>query len=213
MIDRRTGPGFLLHKELRMRHAISSSALLLFAGLLCAVPGKACAQTFNVDPVHSFIMFQIRHLDVSNAWGLAIGATGSVRIDSADPTRNSIQVDLKAENLLTGNSGRDTHIKGPDFLDAKQFPTISFKSTSFKKTSDTAYEVAGNFTLHGVSKPITVTLTKVGEKDTGGGTGYRAGFETTFTIKRSDHGMTGMNMIGDEVKIFVSLETSRAPGA
>ena len=97
-------------------------------------------------------------------------------------------------------------MKSPDFFNAKQFPTISFKSTSVKKDGDTVLNVTGDLTLHGVTKSITVPLTVVGSgKGMAGET--RTGFEGTVEFKRSDFGMTGLApVVGDDVRLIVSIE-------
>jgi polyisoprenoid-binding protein YceI len=178
--------------------------------LAMTLAGSAIADTFKLDPPHCWLVFKIKHLDLGYAWGLMGAPTGSVTIDDADPSKSSVQVEAKVDTVITGNAQRDTHLKNADFFDAKQFPNVGFKSTSVKKTADDAYEVAGDFTMHGVTKPLTVTLKKTGEADKGRQFGYRAAFETTFNVKRSDFGMTGMtNIVGDEVTIMVTLEGTR----
>jgi polyisoprenoid-binding protein YceI len=189
-----------------MKTIATTFALLLAIGL----SGFASAETFKVDPAHTWLVFKIKHLDVGYAWGLLSAPTGTIAIDDADASKSSVQVEAKIDTVHTGNTQRDTHLKNADFFDAKQFPTVSFKSTSVKKTAENTYEVAGDFTMHGVTKPLTVTLKKTGEGDKGRQFGYRAGFETTFTIKRSDFGMTGMTqVVGDEVTIMASIEGTR----
>jgi len=114
----------------------------------------------------------------------------------------------------TGNAKRDEHLRGPDFFNAKEFPAISFKSTSLTATESDgadagkAYTLAGDLTLMGVTKPITVQAVKLAEgKDPWGN--FRIGFDTSFKIKRSDFGMTyGVDngVVGDEVTIMLSFE-------
>jgi polyisoprenoid-binding protein YceI len=182
-------------------------ALALGWGLL---PTAARAENLKVDSAHSFLVFQIKHLDVSYTWGRINSPTGTVNIDDNNLGGSSISIAAKAENIDTGIKGRDDHLKRADFFDARQYPELTFKSTSIKKAGDKAYEVTGDLAFHGQSKPITVTLTKVGEGDKGPPFGYRAGYETSFTIKRTDWGMTGMvGPVGDEVKLHVSLELQR----
>src|SRR5262249_45315418 len=99
------------------------------------------------------------------------------------------------------------HLKSPDFFSAKEFPAISFKSTSAKSVGDGKYEVTGDLTLHGQTKPITVTLEKVGSSTK---MGQRVGWISTFTIKRSDYGMNfmlGAEGGGDEIALTVAFET------
>lgn len=196
-----------------MHHRLKSS--LLCSGMICLVmwslPRSAsAAQPYKIDPVHSFIVFNIKHLDLNYAWGRTAGPTGTIAIDDADPAQGAIEVQVPSDSIDTGHPKRNQDIKGPDFFDVKQFPHISFKSQSIKKSGDNTYEVSGEMNLHGVTKPLTVTLTKLGEGDKGAMFGHRAGFGTEFTIKRSDFGMTAMpNMLGDEVKLFVNLEAVR----
>jgi polyisoprenoid-binding protein YceI len=195
---------------MRQRNCLAALSAVLSVAFVLAAARDAQAETFKLDPVHSFIVFQVGHLNLGHAWGLFVAPTGSIAIDDADPSKSSIQVEVKADSFNTANERRDAHVEGPDFFDSKQFPTISFRSTSVKKTGDKTYEASGDITLHGVTKPLTVTLTKLGERDTGRPFGYRVAYETTFTIKRTDFGITTMKeVVGDEVKLFVSLEGTR----
>jgi polyisoprenoid-binding protein YceI len=169
---------------------------------------RAHAQSnFKVDSAHSFIVFKISHLGVSSAWGRFNDPQGTVVWDDNDPSKGRIEVTVQTAKVDTGNSKRDQHLKSPDFFNAAQFPTLTFKSKSITKKGEGEFEVAGDLTVHGVTKPITVTVKKIGEGDKGGQFGYRAGWETTFTVKRSDFGMNFMpGGIGDEVTINVGIE-------
>jgi polyisoprenoid-binding protein YceI len=181
-----------------------SVSLFALAVLGLAAP-LAHAQTYKVDPAHSFINFKINHLGVSNAWGRFDGPTGTVMIDQNDPSKSNIHIEARTDKVDTGVEKRDAHLKSPDFFNAKQFPTLAFQSKSVKKSGDNALEVSGELTFHGVTKPITVTVTKVGEADTQ--MGPRAGWETNFTVKRSDFGMSGMvGPVGDDVQVWVNIE-------
>ena len=180
---------------------------VIFASLVFAVCGaRALAQSnFKVDPVHSFILFKVNHLGVSNAWGRFNDPQGTVVWDESDPSKGRVEVTVQTAKIDTANQKRDQHLKSPDFFNAAQFPTLSFKSNSVAKKGDNEFEVSGDLTVHGVTKPITVTVKKVGEADTQ--MGHRAGWETTFTVKRSDFGMNFMpGGIGDDVEIHVGIE-------
>ncbi|HEV7301173.1 MAG TPA: YceI family protein [Tepidisphaeraceae bacterium] len=179
----------------------------IFASVLAlglASSAALAAKTFTVDPVHSNLVFKVQHLGVSNNWGRVNDPTGSFTI--GDDGLPSFNIEAKTAAIDTANAQRDDHLRGPDWFDAKQFPTMSFKSTSAKKIDDNTFEVVGDFTLKGVTKPITVELKKVGEgKDPWGK--YRAGYETSFTIKRSDYGVAAMpGGIGEDVTIWVNIE-------
>ena len=183
---------------------------LLIACLTIAATfvGRANAETYKVDPVHSSIVFKSKHIETSYVFGRFNDFGGTVNVDP-DPTKMSFDVSAKVESIDTGNAKRDTHLKSPDFFSAKEFPTISFKSTSVKPSGDSKLEVTGDMTLHGVTKPVTVTIEKVGQSNNPQ-FGERVGFYTMFTVKRSDFGMSGMQpMSGDEVELAVAFETAK----
>jgi polyisoprenoid-binding protein YceI len=178
----------------------------ILTAILCSI-GLAAhgADKFTIDPVHSSVLFGIKHLGVTNFYGVFKEVAGTVTFDSADPSKSSVNITIPVESIDSRNPKRDQHLKSPDFFNAKQFPTLSFKSTKVEGSGD-VYKVSGDFTLHGVTKPITVEF-KRGADGKGMEGEVRGGGETRFTIKRSDHGMTFMQGgLGDEVSIILSLE-------
>lgn len=167
---------------------------------------RAGAEQFKVDRVHSSVVFRVKHMGVSYFYGRFNDVGGSFAFDDADETKCSFDIEVKTESVDTHNEKRDNHLKSPDFFNAKQYPTIRFKSSAVKKTGDNTFEVSGELTLLGQTKPLTVTVERVG-MGKGRGGGSLCGFETTFTIKRSDFGMTyGLEGVSDEVRLTVSLE-------
>jgi polyisoprenoid-binding protein YceI len=184
------------------------SKFLPFVLITLFMSAVANAESYKVDPVHSSIVFKSKHIDTSYVFGRFNDFGGTVNVDS-DPSKMSFDVTAKVDSIDTANAKRDTHLKSPDFFSAKEFPTIQFKSTSVKSAGDNKYEVTGDMTLHGVTKPITVTIEKVGASNNPQ-FGDRVGFITTFKVKRSDFGMSGMtNMIGDEVELAAAFETKK----
>jgi polyisoprenoid-binding protein YceI len=180
----------------------------LVFGLVLQIQSTAKADSYQVDPVHSTTIFRIHHLNAGYVYGFISGPTGTFQYDASDPSTLAFTVSASMDNLNTSNTRRDEDLKGPDWFNAKQFPTIDFKSTSVKKTGDTTYDVTGDFTLHGVTKSITVSMEMTGTADAMGKT--RTGFETTFTIHRSDYDMKYMpNGAGDDVRIIVALEGTK----
>lgn len=174
------------------------------------LPAKAAAAVYTVDPVHSITLFRVKHLGVSYSYGRFKDVAGSFAFDAADPSKCSIEMSVKTASVETGDLKRDEHLKSPDFFNEKQFGAITFKSTKVEKRDDTHFTVTGDFAMHGVTKSIKVEIEKVGEgKDPMGG--YRMGFETTFTLKRSDFGMKyGVpDMVGDDVRVTISVEGIR----
>jgi len=178
---------------------------IVFAILSAFVLSAKAADTFKIDTYHSSAVFSVRHLGVSNLYGRFNDISGTVVFDKDNPSKSSVELSVPVESLDTHFPKRDQNLKSPDYFDAKQFPTITFKSTKVEGAGDT-FKVTGNFTLHGVTKPLTVDFKKVGE-----GKGVqgepRAGGETRFAIKRSDFGMNfQQGPVGDEVTIILSLE-------
>lgn len=185
-----------------------SFAFLAVASAMLLGSVVHAADTYKVDPVHSAVIFRIGHFNIGQVYGrfnLTENA-GTFTIDTANPENNSFEIVIDADKIDTGNAKRDDHLRGADFFNVKQFPQITFKSTSVKSAGENVYDVTGDLTLHGVTKPITIQVTKLGEgKDPMGG--YRAGLAAEFTVKRSDYGMTGMlEGIGDEVTLMIAFE-------
>jgi polyisoprenoid-binding protein YceI len=169
---------------------------------------RAQDATHDVDPNHSTVLAKVNHLGASTVWIRFNAPTGSITVNDADPTKNSFSFEVKADGLDSANEKRDQHLKSPDFINAKEFPLITFKSTSVKKTGDKSYEATGNLTLHGVTKPVTATVTYVGTGQGAKGE-TRSGADATFTIKRADFGI-GANFpataISEDIGVQVSLE-------
>jgi polyisoprenoid-binding protein YceI len=189
----------------------ATTALLLLALAPLAMASKsniAAKETFNIDSVHSTAIFRVQHLGAGNFYGRFNELEGTIDWDAEDGP--SFDVSIKIESVDSGNEALDKHLKNADFFDAKQFPTMTFKSTGAKKMGDN-WKVTGEMTMHGVTKPVEVNMEFVGRADVG--RGDRVGFETTFTIKRSDFGMNwGVEngALGDTTKIIVSLEGIKA---
>ncbi|MBV9658813.1 MAG: YceI family protein [Verrucomicrobia bacterium] len=185
----------------------SSKSLLLATLFLClAAAATQAADTFKIDPVHSSVGFSAMHLGVTNFYGRFNDISGTIVFDQADPSKSSVELSVPVESVDTHNPKRDQHLKSPDFFNAKQFPALTFKSNKVEAGSDGSYKVTGDFTLHGITKPLTVEFKKGGEGKGMQGE-VRAGGETHFTIKRSDFGMNFMQgAVGDEITISLSLE-------
>jgi polyisoprenoid-binding protein YceI len=168
------------------------------------------SKPYTVDSGHSSVVYRITHMGVANFYGRFNEMSGSFHIDSADLSGSMIKVNIKSESIDSNSSKRDEHLKSADFFSVNEHDTISFVSTGFKKSSDTMYEVSGDLTLLGKSKPVTAMVEVTGEKKTP--RGELAGIEAKFSIKRSDFGMNyGVDngALGDEVAITVALEGKR----
>ena len=159
--------------------------------------------------MHTSIIFRVKHLGTAFAYGRINGPSGSFVFDESAPSKSAIEIQAEAKNVDTAVEKRDNHLRSPDFFNAGEHPLVSFKSKSVKKLSENTYEVSGDFTLLGKTRPITVEVQATGGgKDPWGN--FRRGFETSFSIKRSDYGMGFMiGGVSDEVNLTVSVEGIR----
>jgi polyisoprenoid-binding protein YceI len=184
-------------------------ALALALGAISVLPVQA-ADVYTVDSVHSDASFSIRHF-VSNTKGRFNQFSGTINLDPAKMTSSSVVFTVKTASVDTGNDDRDKHLRTADFFDAEKFPEITFKSTSVAAAGKDKYNVTGDFTMHGVTKKITLPVTFLGTAKNPRG-GEVAGFETSTTLLRSDYGVGGsaMGALGDEVTVSISIEANKA---
>ncbi len=178
-----------------------------------AVGTASAAGRFDVDNAHSSVLFGVKHLELSHVYGRFNKVSGKFTFEGKSLDDCSIYIKINAGSVDTNSKKRDRHLKSQDFFNSKQFRDITFKSTSFKQLEPSKYEVTGDLTLHGKTKSVTTVVEHTGTGDKGGNFGFRSGFETTFTIKRSDFGMNYMigGGLGDEVRLIVSIEGRAAP--
>ncbi|HEY2840603.1 MAG TPA: YceI family protein [Pirellulales bacterium] len=177
--------------------------------LLTSAAVAQAGETYTVDPVHSSISFMISHAGISNIHGRFNDFSGKITIDSADPTKSNFAVTIPIDSIDTNNVKRDEHLRAPDYFNSKQFPTMMFQSTKVKAT-DEGFDVTGDLTLHGVTKPVSIKL-KGGHKVVEFPKGTkRIGVVSTFSIKRSDYGVsTEPSALGDEIPISIGIEASK----
>lgn len=188
----------------------STGLAMITTMLLCILsPVIYAADTYEIDPVHSAVFFRIKHLGVSYTYGRFNQPEGYLRFDQTDPKNSAVEMNVKVANIDTDSEKRDNHLKSSDFFDSEKYPTISFISKSVEPDGSGKLTVKGELTLHGVTRPLTITALQTGKgKDPWGG--YRIGFETTFSIKRSEFKMDTMQgAVGDDVSITVALEGIR----
>ncbi|MYH84178.1 YceI family protein, partial [Candidatus Poribacteria bacterium] len=189
---------------------IGSLVLLLLIGF-AGITQSMSVTSYEVDTAHSMILFRAKHNGVTYNYGRFNEFTGKIMMGATDPSGHSesmVEFEVKAASVDTGNEKRDQHLRSSDFFSAKQFPVITFKSTkvSAKEDKKDVLEVTGDLELHGVKKSITVDVEITG-RATGRDGESLIGFESIFTIKRSEYGMTyGMGGISDDIQLTVSIE-------
>ena len=187
---------------------IAMVGFMVGASAWAASPKKDEVMSFKLDPSHTAIIFKINHLGFSNTYGQFPGTEGTFTINDLKPEKSTLDLMIKTDSVTTLEKKRDEHLRSPDFFNVKQFPAITFKSKSVKKTDATHYEITGDLTLHGVTKPVTFVFNRFKtDKDPWGN--LRTGGETSFKIKRTDYNMNFMSepgKVGDEVEMMISLE-------
>ena len=182
--------------------------IVVSAAMVSTHTPASAADVYTYDGVHSSVSFKARHLDISWIHGRFNEVEGTFSLDREDPSKSTFVLSIKTDSVDTANQKRDEHLRQPDYFDTKQFPTIDFKSTSVKPIAG-GYEVTGDFTMHGVTKPITLTL--MGGKELEFKGTKRVGFSTELALKRSDFGFdkSAIGPIGDEALIIIDCEGSR----
>lgn len=190
------------------RFTLMTACSLLVCGVLALASPVRAADDYDFDLVHSSVSFKARHLDISWIHGRFNQVDGKFSIDRQNPGKSSFQLTIKADSVDTGNPARDEHLRQPDYFDTKQFPTIEFRSTAVKAITG-GYEVTGDFTMHGVTKKITLTL--MGGKEIEWKGTKRVGFATEVKLKRSDFNFdkSAIGAIGDEAIIIIDCEGMR----
>ena len=180
-------------------------SLALASLIALGASGLTAADSYKIDPVHAFATFKVGHLGTSNSWGRFNKLDGSIVWD-ADLAKSSINLTVAIDSLDTDNDKRDQHLKSPDFFNAKQFPTATFVSKSWKAAGEKMFDVTGDLTLAGVTKSVTVPVTLVGAGETPM-KDVRVGFDAVIAFNRSDFGMKDkLAFAGDAVTLYVSVE-------
>lgn len=166
---------------------------------------SAFAQTtWNADKAHSKLAFTVTHLGISDVSGLFKDFDVKVVSNKADFSDAVFELTVKTNSIDTEVEMRDNHLRSADFFNVEKFPTITYKSTSISTTGKNQYKLTGDLTMHGVTKPVSMTLVYRGSVVNQMNKANTAGFQLTGTIKRSDFGIGTKfpaPMISDEVYI------------
>jgi polyisoprenoid-binding protein YceI len=185
--------------------------LLAVIGALLATPALGQKNTWTIDPVHTQATFQARHLSVTTIRGSMSNVTGAVEWVPNDPSRDSVVATLDVHTVNTANDYRDKTLKGEDFFNVSKYPRITFKSTSVKRV-DSGYEIYGNLTIAGVTRPVVLEAENPAAPQKGMEGETVTGLSATTTIKRGDFNFGAKypsSLLSDEIKITIDLELSQ----
>ena len=168
-----------------------------------------------LDPMHSEVHFKVKHLVISTVTGSFKSFEGDLETENDDFTDANINFSLDVNSIDTNQEQRDGHLKSAEFFDAENFPKITFKSTSFKKTDGDEYELKGDLTIKGVTNPVTLNVEHGGSAgDFYGNT--KAGFEISGKINRKDFGLTwdgvteaGSVVLGSDIKLDINVQFTK----
>jgi polyisoprenoid-binding protein YceI len=187
---------------------------IFFVTIALTLAHASAGEKFAIDPVHSTIGFKVKHL-FSYVSGRFDTVSGSIDVDPAKPENSSVEVKIETKSVNTANEKRDTDLRSPNFFDAAKFPDMTFKSKSVTRTGEDTADVVGDFTLHGVTKEVTLKVKFLG-KGKGMTGGLQTGWEAKTALKRSDYGLVwnkvieGTSVVGDDVEIDLLIEAPAA---
>ncbi len=172
----------------------------------------SAATTWAIDPAHSVVELAVKHMMFSTVKGRFANVAGTIVLDEANLAASSVDAEIDAASIDTGEAQRDGHLRSADFLDVEQFPTISFRSTGVVPQGRSRFVLVGDLTIHGVTREVSLEAELVG-KGTDPWGGQRVGFAATTTINRKDFGLTwnqaleaGGVVVGDDIKIVIDAE-------
>jgi polyisoprenoid-binding protein YceI len=164
------------------------------------------ATPYSVDNVHSSVLFSVVHNKVSNFYGRFNTVSGTFHLNADEPSKSVMDITVQADSIDSANTKRDDHLKGSDFFSTKEFPTLTFKGTSFAKGENGMWTVTGDLSVRGVTKQVVVSVQDTGSGEGRGGAKV-AGFEAKLTFMRSEFGINyGVPGISDATNLIVSLQ-------
>ncbi|MFQ5639189.1 MAG: YceI family protein [bacterium] len=194
----------------------SKSTLILPFIILFLASGVRAADKYNIDPVHSYIGFAVKHMVISTVKGNFKDFSGTILYDETDMTQSSVSFKIVTKSINTDNERRDNHLRNDDFFNAEKFPEISFVSKTIKKSED-GYIAVGDLTIRDVTKEVEIPF-QLGGPIPGRRNSRRIGVEGELKINRKDYGVkfnraldNGGLVVANEVKIEIHIEAVNRP--
>ena len=186
--------------------------LLALLTLVLAAPAAAAPAKFTLDPEHTLVAFLVDHAGFAKVLGTFRDVQGSFTYDEATRTVSNVRIVVKTDSVYSGHRERDNHLRGPDFLNSREFPEMVFTGGVAEPATDKTGRFVGELTLLGRKQPLTLdlVLNKIGEHPIGGK--YTVGVSARGTFPRSPYGMTyGVNngWVGDQVDLMIEVEARR----
>ncbi len=190
-------------------------ATIFATALITSLAAYAQRVTYAIDPAHSEVDFGIKHMAIATVHGRFKITGGAIDFNDKNVADSVVMATLDVASVDTGEAGRDTHLKSPDFFDTARYPTATFKSTKIVPAGEN-YDVFGDLTLHGVTKPVTLRMEPPSKEQIGMDKKPHRGFTATTLIHRQDFGLnwngtlkSGDSMLGDDVKMTFEIEAAQ----
>lgn len=188
-------------------------SLLAAAVMAFSVSAHAAPETYEFDKAHTQILFYVSHLGFSMSQGEFHDYDGTITFDQENPQNSSVEVTIQTSSIDMDDEKWDKHMRNEDFFDVKEYPTMTFKSTSIETTGENTANITGDLTILDVTKPVTLETTFNKADVHPYSKRYVAGFSASTQVKRSDFGMDyGLPGIGDMVDIRIEVEAMRLEG-
>ena len=191
-----------------MKRIVTSIAAIIALSL----PVIASASSWKIDADHSNVGFKVRHLMVSNVKGSFEKVAGVLELNDKDITKSKVDVTIDTASINTNAAKRDEHLRSADFFDVAKYPTMTFVSKKVAKAGKNL-KVTGNLTLHGVTRPVVLTVEPITKESKDPWGNLRRGTTATTTINRKDFGLvwnaaleTGGVAVGEEIAIILEIE-------
>ena len=181
------------------------------AAVLFATAAWAQGSEWQIDPAHTTVGFTVRHMGISNVHGRFTKVSGSATVDDSDMTKSSVNATMDIASITTGNDSRDNDLRSPNYFDAAQFPTMTFKSKSITKNGDNKLKIVGDLTIKGVTKEVTLDVDGP-SSPVKMGPNQRRGLSASTSVNRKDFGVgakTPAAMVGEEIKIEIDAELTQ----
>lgn len=182
----------------------------LALGLVAAAPASAEPRDYVMDQEHFAVAFMVHHLGLADTVGMFREASGSFTFDEETGELSDVVITVQTDSVFTNHEERDEHLRGPDFLNVEEYPTMTFAADDAVKTGETTAKVKGKLTLLGTTKPLTLDVTYNGSREYPFDDGHHAiGISARGTVTRSDYGMSYAvkdDLVGDKIDLIIEFE-------
>ena len=184
---------------------LAGAAPLALSQVASQDPQSVKSGAYKVDPYHTQVGFSVSHFGFTEFSGFFSGASGTLRLDPANPSESKLNVSVPVQSVTTTVSKLDDELKGQQWFDVAQFPSATFTSTRITQTGRGAATIDGDLTLHGVTRPVTLEAHFVGAGVNPLNKAVTVGFEATGTVRRSEFGVkTYVPLVGDDVRLTIA---------